>query len=98
MKAAWTRNAQRRLQQIHDYIAQDQPGNANDFAVRLIQRADLAAIAPNAGRLVPRYGRTDIREVFEGEYRIVYRIRVDRIEVVTVRHMSRLLPRDVRKL
>jgi hypothetical protein len=36
--------------------------------------------------------------VFEGEYRIVYRIRVDRIEVVTVRHMSRLLPRDVRKL
>jgi toxin ParE1/3/4 len=98
MKAAWTQKALLRLQQIHDHIAFDQPINANNFVDRLTRKADLIASAPHAGKVVPQYAREDIREVYEGEYRIIYRIRSNRIDVLTVRHMARLMPRNVRNL
>lgn len=43
MKAHWTRKGLRRLQEIHDYIAQDQPVNAARFVDRLTRRADRIA-------------------------------------------------------
>jgi toxin ParE1/3/4 len=98
MKAAWTHKALLRLEQIHDHIALDQPGNATSFVDRLTRKADLIAITPNSGRVVREYGRDDIREVYEGEYRIIYRVREDRIDILTVRHMARLLPRNAGRL
>jgi len=94
MKAAWTHKALLRLQQIHDHIALDQPGNAINFVDRLTRKADLIASAPSGGRIVHQYGRADIRETYEGEYRIIYHIRADRIDVLTVRHMARMLPKN----
>ncbi len=47
MKAAWTHKALLRLQQIHDRIAREQPGNAKKFIDRLTRKADLIALAPN---------------------------------------------------
>lgn len=75
MKAAWTHKALLRLQQIHDYIALDQPANAKNFVDSLTQKADLIAEAPHGGRVVPKYDRDDIRETYEGDYRIIYRLR-----------------------
>lgn len=98
MKAAWTHKALLRLQQIHDHIALDQPINANNFVDRLTRKVDLIASAPNVGKIIPQYGRDDIREAYEGEYRIIYRIRSNRIDILTVRHMARLIPRNVRNL
>lgn len=98
MKANWTAKALVRLQQVHDYIARDQPINARNFVGRLTERADAIARQPHAGRIVPDYARQDIREVHEGAYRIVYRILADRIDILTVRHGARLLPRRLRDL
>ena len=98
MKVAWTHKALLRLQQIHDYIALDQPVNAINFIDRLTRKAELIASAPNAGKVVSQYGREDIRETYEGEYRLVYRIRAERIDILTVRHMVRLLPKNVESL
>ena len=98
MKAAWTRKAQQRLLEIHDHIALDQPGNAKDFVRRLINKADLIALAPEGGSLIPQYKRSDLRETYEGEYRIIYRIRSHGIDVITVRHMARLLPKYIGNL
>jgi len=39
--------------------------------------------------LIPEFDFGQIREVFEGPYRIIYHIRPDSIEVVGVVHMSR---------
>jgi len=46
---------------------------------------------PRLGRVVPELGIEDIREIILGSYRLIYRIRLDEIQVVTVHHGARLL-------
>ncbi len=92
MKVVWTERAKRRLQDIHDYIANDQPVNATRFIARLLARGEQIGDQPRSGRVVPEYQRETIREVFEGDYRIVYRIRSQRVDVITVHHGAQRLP------
>ena len=44
-----------------------------------------------AGRTVPEFQVGQLREIFERPYRIIYRIRPDRIDMIAVVHMSRHL-------
>ena len=53
---------------------------------------------PHSGRKVPDYDRDDVRELIEGSYRLVYRIGVDHVDVLTVMHCAQLLPTDSEKL
>ncbi len=92
MKVIWTPRAQRRLQEIHDYIAQDQPVNAARWVARVLDRGEQIGEQPRSGRIVPEYQRESIREIFEGDYRIIYRIRSQRVDVLSVRHGARRLP------
>jgi toxin ParE1/3/4 len=98
MKAFWTARALLRLQQIHDRIALDQPLNARRFVDRLTGKVAEIAQDPLGGRVVSQYRRDDIRETFEGSYRIIYRVLPDRVDILTVRHGARLLPSRTRNL
>jgi plasmid stabilization system protein ParE len=98
MRARWTDKALFRLQQVHDYIAQDSPVDARRFIDRLTRKAALIAKQPRAGAVVKKYQRDDIRETYEGVYRIVYRIHVDRIDILTVRHGARRMPKHLRNV
>lgn len=98
MRVQWTDKALLRLQQIHDHIAQDSPVNAKRFVDRLTRKAALIAHQPRAGIIVKKYQRDDIRETYEGQYRIVYRIQADRIDILTLRHAARLMPTRLRNL
>lgn len=49
---------------------------------------------PLSGRVVPEIGHESVREIVQGNYRIVYRLRPDTIEVVTVFHGARLFRLD----
>jgi toxin ParE1/3/4 len=86
------------LQQLYDHIAEDQPANARRFVDRLTRRAAVLAEHPLTGRVVAKYQRDDIREVYEGRYRMIYRVLPDRIDILTVRHGARLLPERLRDL
>ena len=88
----WTERAVADLRAIDDYIAADNPAAAARWASRLIAKAEAAARLPMTGRVVPEKGRTDIREVFLRTYRIVYRVRVGSILVLTVFEGHRLFP------
>jgi plasmid stabilization system protein ParE len=46
---------------------------------------------PKSGRIVPEYNDEDLREKIYGNYRIVYRIKSEAIEIVAICHGSRLL-------
>jgi plasmid stabilization system protein ParE len=46
---------------------------------------------PQSGHMVPEYGALDIRAVIERPYRIICRIREDRIDVLAVVHCAQVL-------
>ncbi len=87
----WTRRAAADLMAIGEYIAADDPAAARVWVEKLRQRAVRASKLPRAGRVVPEIARDDVREVFQRTYRIVYRIVVDGIVVLTVFEGHRLL-------
>jgi plasmid stabilization system protein ParE len=95
MKLRWSTRAERDLYAIADFIALDDPGAAIDWIDRLRERARKAAAMPQAGRSGPELGRQDIREVFVGNYRIVYRIEPRGVLVLTVHEGHRQLPADL---
>lgn len=92
MKARWTRRALQDLREIGSYISQDNPAAARRWVARLRERADKAAEMPRTGRIVPEFGRDDLREVFLKSYRIVYHLQEDGIVVLTVFEGHRLFP------
>lgn len=75
-------------------MARDNPSRAREWVRRLRERARQAAARPRAGRIVPELQRPDIREVFLQTYRIVYRIRANAIDVLTVFEGHRLFEAD----
>ncbi len=96
MKVHWTDRAKTRLKLIHEYIAQDAPLVATQVVERLIRRSQQIVKLPHTGRAVSEYQHEDLREVLERPYRIIYRIRRDRIDVLTVMHYRQLLPSDLK--
>jgi len=86
MKVFWTDTAQRHIDAIHRYIAQDSPVYAKRTVDRLTRRSQQIAEYPLSGRMVPEYEKNQIREVIDGPYRIIYYIKPDRIDVLAVIH------------
>lgn len=87
--------ALRDLANIRRYIAQDNPTAARRWVTKLEQRANKAAIAPMAGRVVSEVEGQVVREVFLRSYRIVYQIVGDELHVLTVFEGHRLFPEGV---
>lgn len=98
MDVLWTYRARGRLQEVYRRIAEDQPINAERFIERLIERGESLAEQPFRGRVVPEYESSTIREVFEGEYRIIYHIQAHTVTILTVRNFAELLPVDPERL
>jgi addiction module RelE/StbE family toxin len=92
MKIIWSPQAEARLQEIEDFIAQDSPENAIQFIRQIIQRAMSLILFPHSGRILPEKEMSEFREILEGNYRIVYRVRKNHIEIVTVFEGHRQFP------
>jgi toxin ParE1/3/4 len=86
----WTPQALDDIEAICKFIARDSDYFARLFANKVFEKAKTLEAFPNAGRIVPESNQETIREIFHGSYRIIYRIREDEIEVLTVHHSARL--------
>ena len=84
--------ALRDVESIRVYIAQDSRRVPDLVAGRIMKAVERLREFPESGRRVPERNGPEIREVIEPPYRIVYRLRTDVVEVVTVFRGSRLLP------
>ncbi len=84
MKVVWTEHVLQCLMVIEDYIATDDPVTAVVFVERLIRRTDILIDQPQAGRVVPEVPGRELRELLEGNYRMVYRINGAGVEMLTV--------------
>ena len=91
VKVIWTEFALEDLKAIHEYISQDSKVYADKFIEKLINRVDQLENFPESGRSVPEFSSETIRELIEGNYRIVYKISPDHIGVVRIHHSARQL-------
>lgn len=91
----WSARARRELGEIGEYIARDKPEAANRWVETLMAAAEQAAALPGIGRIVPEYGRDELREVIKRGYRVVYLVTDEQVEIVTVREGHRLMPDDI---
>ena len=88
----WTELALQDLRDIYDYISKDSVFYADRYIDKLIERVDQLESNPKSGRVVPEFGILTIRELIEGNYRIVYQINNTRsISIIRVHHSAREL-------
>ncbi len=91
MDVIWTRQAIKQLNKFADYIAQDNKSAAEKWLLAFLDKTDQLATHPESGRVVPEYNDPNLRELVDGNYRLIYRIKVDRIYIQTIRHTRQLL-------
>jgi len=93
MNLIWTKQALERLEEIQDFIAQrSSPLIAVNLTSTIIERAKALENFPSMGRMVPDLSRIELRELIEGNYRIVYRLFDSSIVILTVFEGHKLLP------
>lgn len=95
MKVIWSHEALERLCEIETWIARNNPQRAEAFTDRLVNRGESLAGNPDMGRAVPEFSVDEIREIIEGNYRIIYRRNQKRIEILTVFEGHQLLDKDM---
>ena len=88
MKVVWTETAVAHLTAIHEHIAQTSPVYARVMVQRIWERAGKLLPFPHAGRVVPEVG-SDVREVLEPPYRIIYQPGSERVAILAVIHERR---------
>ena len=87
----WSEKALNDLREIESYIGKDSERYALRVVIKIIERTSILNSFPLSGRMVPELESFNYRELIEGNYRIIYRIVNDKIEILTVRHSARLL-------
>lgn len=86
MKITWSPLA---LDQVRDiatyYIALDKPSVAEKWAEYIFNSVNRLKDNPESGRVVPEINRTEIREIVQGNYRVIYKIQKQEIRVLIVK-------------
>jgi plasmid stabilization system protein ParE len=91
----WSPRSVDDLEAIRGFIARDSSQYADLVIQRIVAAADRLTQFPEIGRIVPEVGEPRLRELIVRPFRVVYRIRPDLVEVVTVFRSSRQLPQIV---
>ena len=86
----WAPQAIQDVEAIRAHVARDSTHYADLVVERIVEAVERLKDNPRSGRVVPELGDESIREVIHGNYRIVYRLRPDLVEIATVFHGARL--------
>jgi addiction module RelE/StbE family toxin len=94
MKIYWSPLAVERLEEIYGYISNDNVSAAQNLIENIFAKVESLQENSERGRIVPETNRADIRELFEGEYRIIYRVELKKLFILTIRNFKQLLPEE----
>ena len=87
----WTKNSLEELDEIAKYISRDSPKFAKILVNQIFETARHLEQFPKLGRIVPEYNNPDLREIIYKNYRIVYLIKKEQLEIISIIHGSRKL-------
>lgn len=94
VEIVWTQEAALWLEEIHSYIAEDNPQAARTVVAGIYQKAQLLQLHPEAGYLHQAASGADIRILLYGHYRIAYiQVADSRIDILGVFHGAMSLDR-----
>jgi toxin ParE1/3/4 len=88
-QVSWSPSSLLDLDSIAEFIAHDSAHYASLFVQSIVAHVEKLSEFPRSGRVVPEYGREELREFIFENYRIVYRVRGELIEIATVVHGAR---------
>src|SRR5438876_5180091 len=85
----WSHTARQDLRGISAYVARDSKVYAKRLVDRIREKAGLLKDFPELGAKVEGWEKENVREIQEGNYRIIYRPKTDSIQILTVLHGAR---------
>ena len=88
-KVVWSLAALDELESIADFIAVDSARNAKQFVEEALHSAASLTLYPLRGRHSSVSRDPSIRELFLGQYRLMYRVENDHVIIRNVLHMAR---------
>ena len=91
MKIQWSPVALDRASECAAYIAVDKPAAAEVWIHELFDYVGLLASTPYMGRVVPELNNARYREILLGNYRVIYSIKDEHIEILTIRGVRQIL-------
>jgi len=97
VRIIWTELASLELKEIYEFIAQDSKLYAKRQVIKLRNRTKILKSSKYFGKIVDEIGIPVVREIIEGNYRIIYKIRNENeIAILTIHHSARdLTKRDI---
>lgn len=85
----WTLTSQQDLLDIAEFVSRDSWLYAANLVENLIRATESLLPLPFRGRVVPEYGREELRELIHGNYRLVYKVSENEVVIVRVVHAAR---------
>ena len=87
----WSNDALLDLDTISEYISQDSPKSAKKLIQEIFKKVENLSTFPFMGRTIPDQSNENIHEILHKNYRIIYEIKDDLVEILIVIHGSRIL-------
>ncbi len=87
----WSPIATDDYESIIRYYEKTAPKFAQNFAKKIIYIIENLIQFPKMGRLVPEFENTEIREITYRNFRIIYRLQENLLEIARIIHGSRIL-------
>jgi toxin ParE1/3/4 len=95
VKINWTQLALSDLQGVHEYITNDSIRYAQITVNKIYNRVESLKKQPYSGRIVPEFEDSSIKELIEGNYRIVhYLVSEERIDILRIYTSARKLNKN----
>jgi len=91
VKIKWTNHALVELDDIANYISKDSAKYAQILVKQIYEMVSHIKQYSKLGRIVPEYGNPKLREILYKTYRIIYLIKKEHIEIISIMRGSRKL-------
>jgi toxin ParE1/3/4 len=91
VKIKWTNYVLEELDDIANYISKDSPKYAQILVKQIYEMVSHLKQFPKIGRRVPEYGDSELREILYKTYRIIYLVKKEHLEIISIIHGSRKL-------
>ena len=91
LKLIWSQLAVDDLDDIAHFIAKDSEDYSKIFVRKIVEQVERIPDFPLLGRVVPEIQDEQVRERMYQNYRLIYRIKNESIEIVRIFHNGRQL-------